>query len=113
MPGEEDVEVDFLNGGSGDDLLLLGAGDYANGGEGSDAFALQDIQPGDPLVQITDFNPAQDELVVLYDANIHPNPELTLHEVSGASILMLDGVPLASLTNGAVIDLATVQLRAA
>jgi hypothetical protein len=36
-----------------------------------------------------------------------------LHEVSGASILMLDGVPLASLTNGAVIDLATVQLRAA
>lgn len=113
MPHETDTDVDFLNGGAGDDLLMLGAGDYANGGEGSDAFALQDIHPGDPLVQITDFNPAQDELVVLYDPALHPNPELTLRDVLGSPVLLLDGVPLASLTNGATLDLSMVRLQAA
>jgi Ca2+-binding RTX toxin-like protein len=113
MPDTPDTEADFLNGGAGDDLILTGAGDYANGGEGSDAFALQDIQPGDPLVQITDFNPAEDEIVVLYDATLHPSPELTLRDVQGSSVLLLDDVPLASLTNGATVDLSAVQLRAA
>lgn len=111
--GGPDAEPDFLNGGRGGDALHLGAGDYGNGGQGADAFTLQDFAPGKPVVQITDFDPAEDQLVVIYDAALHPDPQLTLGLGGGATLLMLDGVPLASLTNGAALDLATVRLQAA
>jgi RTX calcium-binding nonapeptide repeat (4 copies) len=110
---EGDTDVDFLNGGYGDDELHLAASDFGNGGQGADSFVLQDFAPGQPVVQITDFDPAEDQLVVMYDATLHPAPELTVGSGGGATILMLDGVPLASLTNGAVLDVAAVQLQAA
>ncbi len=114
LAAEGDGEADFLNGGHGDDDLYLEAGDFGNGGQGADTFTLQDFAPGQPVVQITDFDPAEDQLVVMYDASLHPAPELTLGPGGGgATILMLDGVPLASLTNGAALDLAAVQLQAA
>lgn len=114
-PGGTDTAVDFLNGGGGDDLLMMGAGDYGNGGVGADVFGLLDIGPDDPPMQITDFNPAEDALVVLYDAVRHPDPQITLetdHD-SGAIRLLLDGVTLANLTNSAGIDLGAITLRAA
>lgn len=113
LAAEGDTAVDFLNGGYGDDELYLAAGDFGNGGQGADSFMLQDFAPGQPVVQITDFDPAEDQLVVMYDATLHPTPELTVGSGGGATILMLDGVPLASLTNGAALDLAAVQLQAA
>lgn len=109
----DDEDVDFLNGGLGDDMLHLGAGDYANGGTGADSFVMQDFAPGAPLVQITDFDPSEDQLVVMYDAELHPDPQLSVGNGNGATILMLDGVPVASLTNGAALNLAEIQLRAA
>ena len=111
--GDPDEAVDFLNGGGGEDVLQLGAGDYGHGGMGSDSFALHEFAPGTALVQITDFDPAEDQLVVMYDAQLHPDPQLTLQQGSGATILLLDGVPLASLTNGAALELGAIQLQAA
>lgn len=108
-----DEDVDFLNGGWGDDVLHLGAGDYGNGGQGADNFTLQDFGAGSPVVQITDFDPSEDQLVVMYDAALHPDPQLSVTAGGGAIILMLDGVPVASLTNGATLDLESVQLQAA
>lgn len=114
MPGESDDDLDFLNGGTGDDLLMLGAGDYGNGGDGADVFGLLDVVAGDPPMQITDFDPAADSLVVLYDASLHPDPQLSVQaEDSGATTLLLDGVALASLTNGAALDLGSITLRSA
>ena len=114
-PNGSDDETDFLNGGAGDDLLMLGAGDYGNGGAGADMFGLLDIGPNDPPMQITDFNPTEDALVVLYDANQHPDPQLTLEtdQDSGAIRLLLDGVTLANLPNVAGISLDAISLRAA
>ena len=106
--------IDTLNGGAGDDLLFLGAGDYGNGGEGADAFALHDIRSGDAVAQITDFDPAEDSLVVLYDADLHPDPVLTLNQTEGGeATLLLDGVPLVNLGAVTGIDLGAIQLRAA
>ncbi len=114
MPGEADHTVDFLNGGSGDDLLMLGAGDYGNGGDGADVFGLLDVGADDPPMQITDFDPTADSLVVLYDPILHPDPQLSFKaDDNGAVTLLLDGVPLASLTNGAQLDLGAITLRAA
>lgn len=112
---ESDDAVDFLNGGSGDDILWLGAGDYGAGGEGADTFEMCDIGAGDPPMQICDFNPDEDHLVVLYDADMHPDPQLTVEESEDGSsaTLLIDGVPLANLTNGASVDLSQITLRAA
>ncbi len=114
-PDEADLDPDFLNGGGGDDLLMLGAGDHGHGGAGADVFALLDIGPNDPPIQITDFNPDEDALVVLYDAAQHPDPQLRLETDanSGATRLMLDGITLANLSNVTVIDLGAILLRAA
>ena len=49
----------------------------ATGGDGNDDFHLLDIGANDPPMQITDFNPHEDSLVVMYDAAIHPDPQLT------------------------------------
>lgn len=112
-PGETDLEGDILNGGAGDDLLMLGSGDIANGGEAADVFALQDIHSGDPLAQIMDYDPSQDQLVILYDANLHPDPLLSIDSHDGSCTLLIDGVPLADLAGHSNIDIGTVQLRAA
>lgn len=109
-----DSDADFLNGGAGDDLLFMAAGDYGNGGEGADAFALHEIRAGDPVAQITDFDPVEDSLVVLYDATLHPTPILTLDQPEGgAATLLLDGVPLVNLGTVTGIDLDSIQLRVA
>lgn len=114
LTGGADRDEDFLNGGDGDDALNLFAGDWGNGGEGADVFQLQDHLPGDPVARITDFDPAQDHLVVFYDAAEHPAPELTLTvDQAGVATLMLDGVPLAALTGAGLPDLAAIRLMAA
>ena len=107
--------VDFLNGGAGDDTLRLDAGDYGHGGDGADGFELCDIGAGDPPMQICDFNPDEDHLVVLYDADMHPDPQLSVEESEDgtSATLLIDGVPLANLTNGASVDIAQITLRAA
>lgn len=110
---DPDTSLDFLNGGAGDDTLMLGAGDYGNGGSGADTFHLLDIGANDPPMQITDFNPQEDALVVMYDAAIHPDPQLTMETSASGTTLLLDGVPLASLQSVAGLDLGSITLQAA
>ncbi len=110
-----DQAVDFLNGGAGNDVLHIGAGDYANGGEGADQFALHDIKAGDPVAQITDFNRHEDSLVLLYDANLHGAPEVsvTTDPESPDAMVLLDGVPVAHVLGGAGLQPSDVTLQAA
>lgn len=111
--GEDDNAPDFLNGGADDDTLLLGAGDYGNGGAGTDSFQLLDIGADDPPMQITDFNPQEDALVVMYDANTHPDPRLTMQTSASGTTLLLDGVPLANLQSVLGLNLDSIVLKAA
>ncbi len=108
-----DERADFLNGLAGDDTLMLGAGDYGNGGDGADAFHLLDIGADDPPMQITDFNPQEDSLLVMYDAVLHPDPQLTIETSASGTTLLLDGVPLANLQSLAALDLGSITLQAA
>ena len=116
LSGQDDSSdhaLDFVNGGAGDDSLQLGAGDYGNGGEGADNFGLLDIQAGDPPMQITDYNPSEDALIVLYDPAQHPDPQLSLQTTSAGTTLLLDGVALANLADIAGLDLGSITLQAA
>ncbi|MBC7478372.1 MAG: calcium-binding protein, partial [Pseudorhodobacter sp.] len=112
VPG---ASVDFLNGGTGDDVLHVGAGDYANGGDGADQFALHDIAQGDPVAQIMDFNRHEDSLVLIYDPSHHADPQITVSSEAGSphATVMLDGVPVAQVMGGAGLVAADVVLQAA
>ncbi|MFZ0099332.1 MAG: calcium-binding protein [Gemmobacter sp.] len=112
--GTSDEKVDFLNGGAGDDVIEPGSGDYANGGEGRDNFRLGGwIAAGDAAL-ITDFDPDQDQIEVLYDPTAHPDAELTIeHDPrTGAAHLMLDGRPVAVVQNGAALTAEAIRLTA-
>lgn len=94
-------EQSFLNGGAGDDLLVLGAGDVAHGGPGADSFALGQWLIGNGMAEVTDFNPAEDRLVLSFDPADGPAPEtITLSEdpeQEGRVLVLFDDVPVARI----------------
>lgn len=108
-------EMDFLNGGDGDDTLTLGAGDYATGGEGADWFELTDLAAGDPIANIADYNGDEDALVVVFDPALHPDPQLSLELNANTDdvVVLLDGVPLVMVQGGAGMTLDDVLLTPA
>lgn len=108
-------EMDFLNGGDGDDLLLVGAGDYVSGGAGADWFELSDLTAGDAIANIADYDAREDALVVVFDPAMHPDPVVSLEtpENSGDVIVLLDGVPLALVQGGAGMTLDDVLITPA
>lgn len=108
-------EMDFLNGGDGDDRLLIGSGDYASGGDGADWFELSDMTEGGTIAHITDYDVAEDAIVVVFDADMHPDPVLSLEtpENSADVIVLLDGVPLAMVQGGAGMTLDDVLMTPA
>lgn len=111
--GTPDGQADFLNGGDGDDLLHAGAGDYASGGAGTDQFVLEDINPGDPVAQIMDFDRGEDALMLIYDAALHADPVVTVEDAAGDATVLLDGVPVAQVLGGAGLRVGDVVLKAA
>jgi len=108
-------EGDLLFGGDGDDAILIGAGDIATGGDGQDSF----ITTGDPdpmkqVGHVTDFNPAQDVIEVLYDPETMPNPTISVSDFddgTGANIYFNGGLIL-TVEGAQGLDPSSIQLRA-
>ena len=105
-PSLEENEADELNGGFGEDLLLLGGNDIASGGGNSDAFAVGDwITPENPAT-ITDFEPETETIVFLYEGATPPDAFITETEDGAAlalddpdqPIVFLEGVDFLALT---------------
>lgn len=115
-PGEAQ-ERDFLNGGEGDDTLSAGAGDWATGGAGKDQFAFAGYGGGDTgTATIGDYDPAEDQLLLLYDPAIHPDPAVTVEPPEtegGAHRILIDGIPVAQVFGAARIDPADILVRPA
>jgi len=107
--GAPDEGGSFLNGGEGDDVLMIGAGDVASGGTGADMFALSADAAG--MARIMDFDLSQDELLVVYDAaSAAPAVTLTAGELPDEVVLMVDGVPLATVVGGSGLTPDAVRL---
>jgi Ca2+-binding RTX toxin-like protein len=113
IDGRGDGATDYLNGGAGDDVLLLGAGDVAGGGDGSDHFQLSDGSQDDPVARIDDFDASTDQIVVVYDPADHPDPQLSVAptEDGQGSVVMLDGIPVAELPGVEHVDLSSILLQ--
>lgn len=112
-PTDQDAAV-TLDGGDGADVLILGAGDTATGGAGADRFASGDFIPvAEQAGTVTDFNPAEDVIEVLYDPASVNNPTITVVDFadgSGADIV-LDGRVILHVTGAQGLDPAQVELR--
>jgi Ca2+-binding RTX toxin-like protein len=96
--GADDEVQDVLEGGAGNDRLVLGLGDSGTGGAGSDSFIIQNQLVGTVLV--TDFDVTEDQLII----------ETEVGQVLSVTeqVLTDTGVRI-TLSNGATIQLATVQ----
>jgi hypothetical protein len=82
--------------------LVLGAGDYATGGDGGDEFVLSGWSAGGPVAQIADFDPAKDRLVVVFDGAAQPDAEVTVEAAEdGARSILVDGSVVAVVKGGA------------
>lgn len=107
-------ETDFINGGTGDDRLVLGAGDIGTGGEGKDEFVLQEWLTEGQVVRIEDYDPGEDQLVIVYDASVHTEPVLTVEpdETGTSQSIYIDGSKVAVVT-GAPVNADGIRLVAA
>ncbi|MBY5932319.1 hypothetical protein KUV51_04840 [Tateyamaria omphalii] len=103
IPLLDDDAADVLNGGDGDDALVLGAGDIGTGGEGEDGFALlaetADSDAGPST--ITDFNSEEDALVILVDPNQTVDPVVDVVDENGDAIITVNGTPISVLVGAA------------
>lgn len=76
--GTDVDDVDFLNGGDGDDTILAGAGDVVSGGTGADTLVLGEWIVGD-AAELWDYDPNEDQIVIVYDdadADADPHMEI-------------------------------------
>jgi Ca2+-binding RTX toxin-like protein len=111
--GRSDGQADFLNGGDGADEIHASSGDYSSGGAGADTFFLEDIQTGDPVARICDFDRSEDALILIYDPIQHPDPVITI-VTSGSSsdaTVLLDGIPVAEVLGGAGMQAGDLRLQ--
>ncbi|WP_294228048.1 calcium-binding protein [uncultured Shimia sp.] len=88
-PTEE--EANLLDGGEGDDCILMGEGDTATGGAGNDHFEVGYwVEDEDNVPRITDFNEAEDVIEVHYLAG-DPEPAITLGIEGDETLVYADG----------------------
>lgn len=94
--------VDILDGGSGNDNLLIGAGDTATGGEGHDYFLAYEYPPDSGgLSTITDYDESMDLIAIMYTEFETP-PTVTLSgNADGDAIISLNGVPMVVVMGAA------------
>ena len=96
------VDPDTLDGGDGEDLLILGRGDTAFGGAGQDAFLTGSWMTGSADTGIiADFQPVDDEILILLPED-YAGAEVITIEADGADALVrMDGQTYARVTGAA------------
>jgi len=110
----DDGQVDMLNGGSGADILFLGAGDQGTGGSDADLFVVSAQNGGEAEAVVSDFSDAEDFLLVTGDSAVAP----TFEVVSDGSdaLIQSNGEVLARVSGQAgnitASDLIYLQLPA-
>ena len=105
---------DYLNGAQGDDTLVAGGDDWLTGGEGRDDFILnQWLDEPHEAATIADYAPDEDQIVVVYNAEDYPQPELSLEPEgndTGDMNVFLNGTLVARVLASPDLTLADLQL---
>lgn len=80
---DSDTEGDQAFGGSGDDTVIFGVNDTVGGGSGADTFVTASWLEGQEAATVTDFDPAEDQLMYAYDP-ADGEPELTVELIENS-----------------------------
>jgi Ca2+-binding RTX toxin-like protein len=107
------ASTEFLDGGARDDALDRADGDADTAG--ADVFYLDNWVSDGSVETIADYSAAEDQIVVVYDANVHADPVVSLTAEDGSAdvTILLNGVPLAVVQGGAGLMLDDIRLAAA
>lgn len=102
---------DLIDGGDGQDTVFLGVDDTVTGGDGTDTFITGDYAGEAGIV--TDFDPLEDRIEVVYDAEALPDPEIGVvdfEDGTGARITV-NGETVLQVLGAQGLDPAEVELR--
>ena len=105
-------DADKLQGGDGDDTLLMGCDDVGIGGEGDDIFAAGDFTGGFPAI-VQDYT-AEDDAIRLYYKEPDGGgdiPDVELFIVDGDTEIRMDGA-LVMVVQGVELDGSEIELEA-
>lgn len=101
------LDQDSLQGGTGDDFLLLGSGDLATGGAGADTFALGTWVDPANAVDITDYAASEDVIVLAYDPAVGaPTVSVQADPDTPADAQVLSNGALVAVVQGAAGSLS-------
>ncbi|PJE27767.1 Hemolysin-type calcium-binding repeat-containing protein [Pseudooceanicola antarcticus] len=101
---------DYLNGGSGDDTIIAGAGDVVTGGAGADEIILGDwIASDEDAARIIDFAAGEDVLLVSF-ADGGPEPEISFEVTPDSTRVFADGTCIATLAGPDAISAEDIAL---
>lgn len=117
---ENDNATDYLNGGDGDDTLVADAGDIVTAGSGADEIWIDDQGEDNSAIELMDFDPDEDQLVVFWtpEGETEPqisieanpdNPEQQILRVNGTEILRLTGAERLSTADISLVDSQSAQ----
>ena len=113
-PGPEGHPAsDFLNGGSGADTILAGAGDVVTAGEAGDDIVLGGWIAEGAAAELMDYDPAEDQLMLVWDTKADPAPEIEVTadpEIPGMSHIVVNGTELARVHGGAAVAPGDIRL---
>ncbi len=104
---------DFLNGGDDDDTIYAGQGDWVTGGSGNDLVVMDDWAAGGGDITITDFDLAEDSLVLLYEDSGGNDPEVEVRPGSGSMAtteIIVDGQLVATIQGSTGLSVADIAL---
>ncbi|UWQ26438.1 hypothetical protein K3553_08225 [Leisingera aquaemixtae] len=114
-----DESADSVSAGYGDDTVIAGDGDTVSLGEGNDTLVVGDwvVSEDDPVI-VTDFDPAEDQLIYSYDGEGLP-PRLSVQTIGdgtgdegqGSALLFADDVFVARIQGaGGLLTVSDVSI---
>lgn len=98
-----DADADYLNGGGGADTLIAGPDDIVTAGEDDDTIIVGDWATDEHAAELLDFDPAEDQLVVVWDLGVADPPTVEViadADVPGLSHVTIDGAEVAQVHAG-------------
>ncbi|MEX0365373.1 MAG: calcium-binding protein [Ruegeria sp.] len=110
---DETPTKDYLNGGQGEDTILAGRNDIVTSGTDADDIVLGDIGEDGDAVSVMDFEPGEDRLLVTWDLDALPDPDVEIQkdpEVANLTRVLIEGHEVAQLYSTDVVTSDDIQL---
>ena len=100
--------------GAGNDTLVAGEADWLDGGAGHDDFVLNEwLSEGGDAATIGDYNPEEDQIVVVYDPASYPEPAVSVAPAEGSAgdmEVFLNGTLVARVLGSPGLTVAELTL---